>query len=182
MFDNASLSASLLCDEVVARIDDLLAEGIGALEVEGHEVSLDRVREVLDGWDRAYRLDSVGAVLWREFMSGFEERAWLDAGPLWAQAFDPDDPVSTPNGLASAPERSTDPGGDPIMHALADAVRVLDTAGIPIDAPLGAVQWADRGDARVAVHGGGEGEGMMNVLAPAGALPSASLFFGFKTF
>lgn len=175
VFDNASLSASLLCDEVVARIDDLLSEGIGALAPQGHEVSLTEVREVLASWDRAYRLDSVGAVLWREFMSSFEERAWLDAGPLWARAFDPEDPMSTPDGLASAPERFTEPGSDPIMHALTEAVRVLDTAGIPIDAPLGAVQWADRGDARVPVHGGGEGEGMMNVLAPSGALPSASM-------
>ena len=175
VFDNASLSAALLCDEVVARIDELIARGVAALRPEGHEVPLRAVRDVLAGWDRAYRLDSVGAVLWREFMSGFEERAWLDAGPLWARPFDPEDPLLTPNGLGSAPDRSTDPGGDPVMHALAEAVRVLDAAGVPIDAPLGTVQWADRGDARVAVHGGGEGEGIVNVLAPRGALPPASM-------
>ncbi|MCZ7629525.1 MAG: penicillin acylase family protein [Microthrixaceae bacterium] len=104
VFDNASLSAALLCDEVVARIDDLIEQGIGMLAPEGHEVSLVEVRDVLTGWDRAYRLDSVGAVLWREFMSGFEERAWLDAGPLWARPFDPGDPLSTPSGLAPSPE------------------------------------------------------------------------------
>jgi len=52
---------------------------------------------------------------------------------------------------------------------------VLAAAGIALDAPLGDVQWAVRGDERVAVPGGGEGEGLLNVLAPVGALPSASM-------
>jgi acyl-homoserine-lactone acylase len=46
---------------------------------------------------------------------------------------------------------------------------------VPIDAPLAQVQWARRGSERVPVHGGGEAEGMLNVLAPVGALASSTI-------
>jgi acyl-homoserine-lactone acylase len=166
VFDNASLSAELLVDEVVAR-----CRGRGELTVEGHVADLDHAAEVLSAWDRCFDLDSRGATLWREFMSGFGDAAWLDAGPLFAQPFDPADALLTPRGLADAP---TD-GDDPVLHAMGHALRVLAAAGIEPDAPLASVQWADRGEVRVPVHGGGEGEGMLNVLAPTGALPPASL-------
>ncbi len=48
-------------------------------------------------------------------------------------------------------------------------------AGVAIDAPLGDVQWAQRGEHRVPVHGGGEGEGICNILAPIGALATTSV-------
>jgi acyl-homoserine-lactone acylase len=54
-------------------------------------------------------------------------------------------------------------------------MRVLAAADVAISAPLGDVQWAVRGSERVPVHGGGEAEGVMNVLGPTGALSSASL-------
>lgn len=166
VFDNASLSAELLLDEVVAR-----CSGKGTITVEGHEADLDLAAEVLAAWDRCFNLDSRGAALWREFMSGFPETAWKDSGALFAEAFDPDDARATPRGLAPEPVE----GEDPVLHAMGHALRVLAAAGVAPDAPLGSVQWADRGAVRVAVHGGGEGEGMMNVLAPTGALPAASL-------
>jgi acyl-homoserine-lactone acylase len=166
VFDNASLSAELLVDDVVAR-----CRGKGVLTVEGHPADLDRAAEVLSGWDRTYGLEARGALLWREFMSGFPDSAWLDAGPLFSTAFDPQDPLGTPRGLAAEP---TD-GEDPVLHAMGHALRVLAAAGVEPDAPLGSAQWAARGELRVPVHGGGEGEGMLNVLAPTGALPPASL-------
>lgn len=166
VFDNASLSAELLVDGVVARCRDR-----GTISVEGHESDLGRAAEVLSGWDRRNELDSVGAALWREFMASFPEQAWLEAGPLFAEPFDPSDPIGTPRGLAPAP----DSGEDPVLHAMGHAMRVLAAAEIDPAAPLGEVQWADRGSTRVPVHGGGEGEGMLNVLAPTGALPAASL-------
>jgi acyl-homoserine-lactone acylase len=166
VFDNASLSAELLLDAVVDR-----CRGRGVLEIEGHQADLDHAAEVLAGWDGSCNLDARGAVLWREFMGGFDDAAWSDAGRLFAEGFDADDPVATPRGLAVAPSEQD----DPVLHAMGHAMRVLAGAGIEADAPLGEVQWAARGDLRVPVHGGGEGEGMLNVLAPTGALPPASL-------
>jgi acyl-homoserine-lactone acylase len=166
LFTNESLSAELLVDAVVDR-----CRAAGTVVVEGHEADLGRVADVLERWDRRYDLTSRGAALWRELVGGFAPADRLKAGPLFAEPFDVADPVATPAGLASAAAG----GDDPIVRAAGDAVRVLDAAGVALDAPLGEVQWVVRGDERVAVHGGGEAEGMMNVLGPWGALASLSL-------
>jgi acyl-homoserine-lactone acylase len=165
VYDGASLSAELLLDDVVAR-----CRAAGTVTVEGHEADLAALADALERWDRADRLGSSGAATWRELMSGFAPASWKDAGPLFEVGFDPDDPVDTPRDLAPAGD-----GIDPVAQAAGHAARVLAAAGIPLDAPLGEVQWALRGDVRVPVPGGGEGEGLLNVLAPTGALPPASL-------
>ncbi len=163
---NESLSAELLRDEVLARID-----GAGPVTVDGGEVDLGRATEVLRGWDGRADLDSVGAVLWREIIASWPEEDQREADTLFATPFDPDDPVATPSGLAPPPPD----GPDQVLAAVAGAVLALERAGVAIDAPLGEVQWAQRGDQRVAVHGGGEGEGVLNVLAPLGALAGTTL-------
>jgi acyl-homoserine-lactone acylase len=168
VYDGRSLSAELLRDELVARL-----RTADPYVVEGHPVDPQRVAEVLASWDGAVTLGSRGAALWREFMAGFAPAAWKDAGPLFAVGFDPADPLGTPRGLAGP--TGGDPSADPVLAAVGHAVRVLDAAGIPLDAALGDIQWADRGGRRVPVPGGGEGEGVLNVLAPSGALPPASL-------
>jgi acyl-homoserine-lactone acylase len=104
-------------------------------------------------------------------MAGFSVAEQRDGGALWPVAFDPDDPVATPGGVHPPPAE----GPDPLVLAVARAVIALDQAGVPIDAPLGEVQWAQRGEHRVPVHGGGEGEGVCNILAPVGSLSGSSL-------
>lgn len=166
VFDNASLSAELLLDGVVDR-----CAAAGSVEVAGEHRALDDVVSVLSGWDRTYRLDSVGGVLWREILGSLPDATLLDAGAVFAHGFDPADPIGTPHTLAPAP----DEGADPVLVAVAAALGALDHAGVPIDAPLGEVQWAMRGERRIPVHGGNEVEGMLNVLAPVGALSSTAL-------
>jgi len=165
VFGNDSLSAELLVDEVVTR-----CRAAGTVTVEGHTADLTRVAEVLAAWDRRYDLASRGAVLWREVLGGFPDEALRDAGPLFAEPFDAGDPVNTPRGLAVPGDAD-----DPVVRAAGHAARVLDAAGVPLDAALGEVQWVVRGTDRLPVHGGGEVEGMLNVLSPWGALPPASL-------
>lgn len=167
LFANESLSAELLVDAVVER-----CRAAGTVTVEGHEADLVEVADVLAAWDRCYDLGSRGAALWREVVSTFQPAERHDAGPLFAEAFDPDDPVATPRGLAAP---AADLAADSVVHAAGHAARVLAAAGVALDAPLGDVQWVMRGDERVPVHGGGEGEGMMNVLSPWGALAPMSL-------
>ncbi|MGN6693284.1 MAG: penicillin acylase family protein, partial [Aquihabitans sp.] len=163
---NDSLTAELLCDAVVAR-----AEAAGTVTSDGVDVDLAAAAAVLAAWDRRCDLGSVGAALWRELMAGFDAKQMQAAGPLFATDYDPASPVTTPNGLA----QPDDLAGDTVVAALAKAVRLLDAAGVAIDAPLGDVQWAQRGEHRVPVHGGYEGEGVLNILAPFGALNSLSL-------
>jgi acyl-homoserine-lactone acylase len=163
---NDSLSAELLLDAVLDR-----ARAAGTVDVLGTEVDLSTAIEVLDAWDRRVELTSVGAVLWREFMGSFPLEDTRRAGALFAEPFDPARPIDTPCGLAPAPAE----GPDPILGALAGAMVLLDASGIALDAPLGDVQWAQRGEHRVPVHGGCEADGVCNILAPAGALSSQSL-------
>lgn len=166
VFANASLSAELLRDAVVDRL-----RAVGSIVHAGATIDLVPAADVLAAWDLAAGLESVGVVLWRELLTSLPETAWKSAGPLFSVDFDPDDPLATPHTLAPAPLE----GPDPIAVAAATAIVALDQAGVAIDAPLGAVQWAVRGEERVAVHGGGEAEGLLNVLAPVGALAAASL-------
>ena len=166
VLSNDSLSAELLCDAVIGR-----ARAAGTVTADGVDVDLAAAADVLDGWDRRCDLASVGAALWRELMAGFDAKQMQAAGPLFATDYDRSAPVTTPNGLAEPDELA----GDAVVAALAKAVRILDQAGVAIDAPLGDVQWAQRGEHRVPVHGGYEGEGVLNILAPFGALNSLSL-------
>ena len=163
---NDSLSAELLCDAVIDR-----ARAAGTVTADGIDVDLAPAADVLAAWDRRCDLGSVGATLWRELMAGFDAKQMQASGPLFATDYDPASPVTTPHGLAEP----NDLVGDTVVAALAKAVRLLDAAGIAIDAPLGEVQWAQRGEHRVPVHGGYEGEGVLNILAPFGALNSLSL-------
>lgn len=166
VLSNHSLLAEELLDPVLARLAD-----VHEVSVDGHAVELDRAVAVLSDWDRRFDVDSVGAVVWREFLAGFSAEELRDAGPLWAEPWDPDRPVATPAGLAAAPAD----GPDPIPAALGRAVVALHAASVPLDAPLGDVQWVERAGRRIGVSGGFELEGIANVLSPLGTLPRSDL-------
>jgi acyl-homoserine-lactone acylase len=140
---NRVLTAELLVDDVVARCR--------------REIDEQAICDVLANWDRRNDVGSVGPALWRTFLTQFEFRDLLDAGPLWANAFDAADPLATPNGL------SDDPAVMVNLQAAADALRA---SGFDIGTPLGDVQYALRGDDRVPLHGGLGIEGISNVVAP----------------
>jgi acyl-homoserine-lactone acylase len=147
---NRVFTAEALRDDVVARC-------------RGAE-DLATACEVLDAWDLRVDLDSVGAVLWRELITSYDTADLRDAGELWAEPFDPADPVGTPRGLAPPPET----GEDPLLARLAAAADALEHAGVAVDAPLGDVQAADRAGERVPIHGGRGDEGVTNVVGFGG--------------
>jgi acyl-homoserine-lactone acylase len=100
----------------------------------------------LQGWDAKANLDSRGVALFREFV--------VAGGIRFADPFVPADAVNTPRRLAVADPR--------VLTALADAVRRL--AGVPLDAPLGAIQSEPRGGERIPIHGGRHETGTFNVI------------------
>jgi len=161
LFSNRGFTAELLVEAVVER-----ARTVGAVEVGGRTVDLGPAADVLDRWDGCDQLTSVGAALWREVLAAFALKDFLDAGPLWSVPFDPDEPVDTPRDLAGPP----DEGPDAVVDALAAAVVALEQAGVALAAPLGEVQWAQRGDERIPVHGGIDREGVLNVLGAVSAV------------
>jgi acyl-homoserine-lactone acylase len=124
---NRVFTAEALLDEVLVRCGDDAAS----------IPELAPICEVLAGWDRRVDLDSVGAALWREFIDSFSNAELTDAGPLWAQPFDPADPVGTPSGLS--PEAA-------VAERLLAAAEVLRAAGFDIDTPLGEIQFGSLRD------------------------------------
>lgn len=148
MFDNASITATRLRGPVADR---LRAGG------------LDAAAAVLDRWDGRCDLDSRGAALWRELMAGFTVAELTDRGRLFGDRFDPDRPLDTPAELAPSPGSS--PEDDPLVAAAREAIALLERAGVALDAPLGAVQWVHRGGRRIPIHGGGEPDGVANIMS-----------------
>jgi acyl-homoserine-lactone acylase len=154
-FENRGLASELLRAPLVER-----CAGRSSIIVDAVTVDLGLACRTLAAWNGRFDLDSRGAVLWREFITRFEARDQFRAGALFAEDFDPERPVDTPRGLA--PPRD---GRDQILEALAQAVRVLERAGLAVDVPLGQVQRADRGGRKVPVHGGhGFWEGVTNFV------------------
>ncbi len=169
LLGNHGVIAELLLDDLLARFELLLADPVASDRPDRHR--LVTAVDVLRGWDRRLDVGSVGAVVFREFLASLPDGATAEAGVLWDQAYDPERPVDTPAGLAPAPPA----GPDPLFLALAAAVDTLDRAGVPLDAPLGEVQFVDRAGRHWPMHGGFELEGVANVNASLGTLARADL-------
>jgi acyl-homoserine-lactone acylase len=82
-------------------------------------------------WDGSASLDSVGAHVWREFMSALTGGADR-GGDFWRVAFSPDDPVNTP--------RDLDTSADAVVTAFDTAVTRVKASGFAFDAKLGTIQ------------------------------------------
>ena len=168
---NHSLMAELVQEALVERLRAAEVAGRATVTLDGEDVDLTGTADLLAAWDGRYELDSVGAVVFREWLASFTPAELADAGTLFAIGFDPAAPVVTPHSLAPAP----DEGPDPVLAAMARALRALTDAGVAADAALGSVQYVERGGRRVPLHGGFECEGIANVIAPIGTLARADL-------
>lgn len=137
-----------------------LADDDGAEVLPAATVDIAKACQVLANWDGVYDLDRSGPVVWRELMSRYDSADFTKAGALWANPFDPANPVTTPNGLAPAAGGGT----DLVLTNLARAVQVLDAADLPVDVALGKVQTANRNGKPVPIHGGAAVDGTTNVV------------------
>lgn len=169
---NTGFTSRALREAVVERCRDAGPVTVPALlddeEVEqlpAGAVDVTEACTVLDGWDGTYDLDSVGPPVWRELMGRYSSDDLTEAGGLWAEAFDPADPVATPSGLAAAPGGAS----DPLLENLARAVQILEGAGLAVDVPLGDIQVAARNGTLVPIHGGGSDDGTTNIVSWGGS-------------
>lgn len=152
IFSNQGLHSALLLPEVVQTCD-----ATPSVMLDGQPYVLAPLCDILREWDGRYDTDSVGAPLWREFLSLFTSSDRINAGPLYAVPFDPTDPVGTPNALAA--------DHDVILVNLATAGAALDAAGFGADAALGDMQYDGRtGDERIPVPGGAGIDGTASVV------------------
>ncbi|GAA3170765.1 MULTISPECIES: penicillin acylase family protein [Streptomyces] len=106
----------------------------------------------LAAWDHTYTTHTRGSMLFQRFALKLEERKVA----LWRQPFDAADPVATPNTL--------DTGAAAVQQAFGDAAAELHTAGIPLDAELGAHQYALRGGEKIPMPGAPEALGVLNLI------------------
>lgn len=117
-----------------------------------------RACAALAKWDGKAEIDSRSAMLFSLFWGKAAKRA-----DLWSRPFERSDIVGTPASLATAGDK-----GDALLADLAAAADTLDKMGVALDAPLGKVQFAERGKERIPISGGMTG-GVLNYTA---ALPT----------
>ncbi|MEZ5139217.1 MAG: penicillin acylase family protein [Acidimicrobiales bacterium] len=166
---NEGFTARALRAEVVDRcegVDEVTVPEVPVGEdgnpgLPGGTVDISAACDVLATWDGIYDLDSAGAPLWRELLSRFSSSDLTEAGDLWAEPFDPADPLGTPSGLAPAGDGER---ADLVLERLAYAVQALDAAGFAPDVPLGEAQFALRDGERIPIHGGNAFDGTTNVV------------------
>jgi acyl-homoserine-lactone acylase len=139
MFGNRNLSAELARDATVAACRA------------SARADLAEACTVLAAWDTRADVGSRGAVLWREYWARL-----TGAGVPWAVAYDPADPVGTPNGIDTTSPK--------VLTALTGAVEDLRAKGIALDVPLGDLQAEPRGSERIPIHGCSELEGCFNII------------------
>jgi acyl-homoserine-lactone acylase len=111
--------------------------------------------DALARWDRKQTAASRGAQVWTEFWPLVEKLP-----NLWRTPFDVKDPVHTPRDVNV---------GDPAVRAavvqqLAAAAKKLADAQVPLEAPWGDVQYAERGGEKIPVPGGLGNTGMFSMI------------------
>ena len=159
LFGNRNHLGELWADDLAA-----LCRATGRMpSSSGDLVDVSEACDVIANWDRTNNLDSPGAVLWSRFadLSNAEtdfltSYVGAPALPMWKVPFDVNDPVNTPRGL--------NPAYAPAQTALADAVKQLRSAGIPLDATLRDYQTTTYGGTRRPLHGGRGDLGLFNVM------------------
>jgi acyl-homoserine-lactone acylase len=151
-FANKSLVAELVVDKLLALCAD--------------KPEVAAACDALRGWDRKYDVDSRGGYLFAVFAA--QVRTLPN---LWAVKYDAADPVNTPRDVITDGDN-----GAKMIAALAKATATLAAEGIALDARWGDVQFAKRGDQRIAIHGAEGALGVLNVQQaqklPGGITPT----------
>ncbi len=151
MLGNEAYTAEIVRNGLVA-----LCQGNPLVMVGPDLVDISDACQVLTNWNARDDLDSRGAHLFRETMRASGNSRLLPSDWNFLVPFDLGDPVNTPRGL--------DPLDNPeALQDLAEAVKLLNDAGIALDARLGDLQSEDR-DGAIPIHGGTNASGLFNII------------------
>ncbi len=146
-----NFGAELLLDDVLKICTPPLAP----VALDDGNIDISPGCQALGNWDRRMAVGSRGGHVWREFW-----RTARDIDGLYSTPFDPADPVNTPRGIAV----DSVAVHDALRKSLAGAQITLEEAGIPLDARLGDIQFAQRNGDRVPVPGGEGWAGMWSMI------------------
>jgi len=151
---NRNLLAELVRDDLVALCRT--PAPIGVASDDAALIDLTLACDVLENWDLRHNLDSVGAHLFQEWWRLVPIAASPVPDLAWLTPFDANDPVNTPRDLNVANPK--------VRQALVDAVDRLSELGLPLDAPLGEVQYVERNGVAIPIHGGPGTLGVFNAI------------------
>ena len=166
MYSNRVYGAEIALDDTLQICAQYLADPPGDA-AEPTIQALTRTCDVLRQWDRKVDLDSRGAQVFTEYWGGIRDELGndfqnvVDSARFWRVDFDPADPLNTPAGidLAQAENRAT------VIAALLRAHERLTAAGVALDAPWGEVQFLERNNERVPIHGGDGNMGVFGAIS-----------------
>jgi acyl-homoserine-lactone acylase len=153
------LMPELLQAEVVSRC----AASNEIMLADSSTVNIADACSVLSNWDGLYTNESVGAHIFRELMREFKSGSHgVLKSTLFENAFDASNPINTPSSLKARAQDASD-DSDPVLIALANAVKKLATYQLPLDAKLGELQFHMKNADRISVPGGDNLDGVFNI-------------------
>ncbi len=146
-------AAQLTLPSLVQLCDKFQAAGGTAPTSGGGKVKLGDACATLAHWNTRWDASQRGAVLFGEFWN-FAQRA---VPSPFSHRFELAHPVTTPFGLNTA--------NPTVRDALGDAIQVLNKAHVPVDTPLGAVQFVSYHGSHITIPGGpGDPDGIYNAI------------------
>jgi len=176
LFDMATLEGLMYANRVYGAeiaLDDTLqicADYLASPPPDSSEADARALAETcgaLRQWDRKVNLDSRGAQVFTEYWAAIRDRLGsdfqniVDSDQFWLVDFDPEDPLNTPAGidLGVAENREI------VVASLMQAYDRLTAAGVALDAPWGEVQFLERNNERVPIHGGAGTMGVFGAIS-----------------
>ncbi|MEO0435501.1 MAG: penicillin acylase family protein [Pseudomonadota bacterium] len=156
MYENRVYGAEVTLDDVLTVCND-----------ESTPASLTPACTVLGDWDRRVDLTSVGGQLFTEFWNDISDelgaafQGVVASDEFWLVDFDANDPLNTPRGI----DLSLDANRERVINALTAAQQRLEENAVPIDAPWGDIQYLERNNERVPIHGGSGGMGVYGAIS-----------------
>ncbi len=172
---NTSYAAYLLQQPLVERCtgattiaSPAINNSDGSVAVAAADVDISLACATLATWSGTFDLDAPGAPLFREWLGRVSALGLWST--LWLEPFDPARPNDTPNGIAPVTQIAPVAGStaDPVLVALAQAVKVLEAGGRTVDVTLRDTQYAPRSATRIPIPGGLGSDGVTNVVSWGG--------------
>ncbi len=164
MYSNRVHAAELVLDDVLQICRDYLD---GPAPDSARIDTLTSTCDVLANWDRRVDVDSRGAQVFTEFWGGIREvygspyQNVVISDEFWAVDFDPEKPVTTPSGV----DLSVQANRDLVLEKLEFAHQRLTDAGVALDAPWGEVQYLERNNEQLPIHGGSGPMGVFGAIS-----------------
>ncbi len=150
MYDNRNILAEMVVPDIVDA-----CEGVSNWsQYSENPAEAAQSCSVLANWDLRFNLESVGAHIFFEIWANV-----INEDTIFAVAFDPEDPINTPRDLNTGDATTL----EILLHGMGDAVDELVTNELPIEETWGNLQFTQRNDERIGVHGG-SGAFMFNAI------------------